>query len=100
MGRFGSSCLGLLLGLHELLDEVFVLQEDILFCIPTEESVQFLHIGLLCLSYLLLHSDSLVHICLDLEVLLEVAPKDNLPEVEPVHFEFFDSNGKFTFLIF
>lgn len=100
MGRFGSSCLGLLLGLHELLDEVFVLQEDILFCIPTEESVQFLHIGLLCFPDLLLHSDSLVHICLDLEVLLEVAPKDNLPEVEPIHFEFFDSNGKFTILVF
>ena len=86
MGRFGSPGLGLLLGLHELLDEVFVLQEDILFCIPTENKVRFLHIGLLCFSYLLLHSVSLVHICLHLEVLLKVAPKDNLTEVKPVHF--------------
>ena len=71
-----------------------------MLCISTEESVNFLHIGLLRFSYLFLHSDSLVHICFDLEVLLEVTTEDNLPEVEPVHFEFFDSNGKFTFLIF
>ena len=86
-----------MLGLHEPLDELLVLQEDLL-CISTEESVIFLHIGLLRFPDLFLHSDSLVHICFNLEVLLDVASEDNLAEFEPIHFEFFDSDWNFIIL--